>query len=232
MGETADGLKFEPQHYVAGGDRAVAVVSWDIRAKATGKSAHTDLALDFTLQNGKVTRFQAYFCLSACFRRPLYVAYVHAASGVPDQHPAVSAAVRRRGGVRAVPGGVPLAGRLSVSTLRPRPGLPAGRVAAAGMRSVSLPGVVDSGHRLPPDEDAADGVVLGRVSDDDRQARDLGAACCNTSWASVGMRRPGGSCTNSGEPWSTPPGTPCTGRSKSTTRGWVDHSRVCAGVGN
>ena len=116
------------------------------------------------------------FCLSACFRRPLYVAYVHAASGVPDQHPAVSAAVRRRGGVRAVPGGVPLAGRLSVSTLRPRPGLPAGRVAAAGMRSVSLPGVVDSGHRLPPDEDAADGVVLGRVSDDDRQARDLGAA--------------------------------------------------------
>ena len=119
---------------------------------------------------------RAGFCLSACFRGPLYVAYVHAASGVPDQHPAVSAAVRRRGGVRAVPGGVPLAGRLSVSTLRPRPGLPAGRVAAAGMRSVSLPGVVDSGHRLPPDEDAADGVVLGRVSDDDRQARDLGAA--------------------------------------------------------
>lgn len=61
MGETTEFLKFEPQQYVASGDRVVTVVSWEIRVKATGKSAYTDLALDFTLQNGKVTRFQAYF---------------------------------------------------------------------------------------------------------------------------------------------------------------------------
>ena len=149
-------------------------VAWSERTKADFTEEYWTDLYRWYADGG--TGAVAAFCLSACFRRPLYVAYVHAASGVPDQHPAVSAAVRRRGGVRAVPGGVPLAGRLSVSTLRPRPGLPAGRVAAAGMRSVSLPGVVDSGHRLPPDEDAADGVVLGRVSDDDRQARDLGAA--------------------------------------------------------
>jgi ketosteroid isomerase-like protein len=65
MGETTEMLKFEPQHYVASGDRVVGVVSWEIRVKATGKSAHTDLALDFTLQNGKVTRFQAYFDTAA-----------------------------------------------------------------------------------------------------------------------------------------------------------------------
>ena len=150
------------------------------------------------------------FCLSACFRRPQYVAYAHAASGVPDQPPAVSGAVRRRGGLPAVPGGVSLAGRLSLSALRPRPGLPAGRV-AAGMRGVSLPGVVDSGHRVPPDKDPADGVVLGRIFDDDRQAGDLGAAASTPAGHPVGMRRPGGSCTSSGEPWSTPPGSPLHG---------------------
>ena len=65
MGETTDVLKFEPHQYVASGDRVVAVGSWDIRVKATGKSASTDWALDFTLQNGKVTRFQAYLDTAA-----------------------------------------------------------------------------------------------------------------------------------------------------------------------
>jgi uncharacterized protein len=65
VGETTEVLKYEPQHYVASGDRVVAGVSWDLRVKATGKSAHTDLALDFTLQNGKVTRFQAYYDTAA-----------------------------------------------------------------------------------------------------------------------------------------------------------------------
>src|SRR4029450_8675100 len=48
MGETTEVLKFEPQQYVASGDRVVALVSWEIRVKATGKPAHSDLALDFT----------------------------------------------------------------------------------------------------------------------------------------------------------------------------------------
>ena len=39
--------------------------------------------------------------------------------------------------------------------------------------TAGLPGVVDSGHRVPPDKDPADGVVLGRIFDDDRQAGDL-----------------------------------------------------------
>ena len=65
MGDTTDVLNFAPQTYLANGDRVVVLGTEDLRAKATGKSAHTEWALDFTVQNGKVTRWQAYFDTAA-----------------------------------------------------------------------------------------------------------------------------------------------------------------------
>jgi hypothetical protein len=61
FGETTDVLKLGPPQYVAGGDRVVTLGSWDIRAKATGKTASSDWAVDFTVRNSNVTRCQVYF---------------------------------------------------------------------------------------------------------------------------------------------------------------------------
>jgi ketosteroid isomerase-like protein len=57
--------EFQPQQYVGSGDQVVAIGSWDIRAKDTGRSAHSDWAIDFSLRNGKVTRWQAYMDTAA-----------------------------------------------------------------------------------------------------------------------------------------------------------------------
>ena len=65
IGETSEMLKFEPQQYVAAGERVVALGFWDLRVKATGKVVHSDWAVDFTVRNGKVTRWQAYYDTSA-----------------------------------------------------------------------------------------------------------------------------------------------------------------------
>lgn len=65
VSETTDVLKFEPHQYVAGGDRVVALGDWEVRGKATGKTVTSDWALDFTVRNGKVTRWQAYYDTSA-----------------------------------------------------------------------------------------------------------------------------------------------------------------------
>jgi ketosteroid isomerase-like protein len=65
IGETSETLKFEPQEYVANGDRVVALGVQDLRAKSTGKIARVDWAIDFTVRNGKVTRWQAYYDTAA-----------------------------------------------------------------------------------------------------------------------------------------------------------------------
>ena len=65
VGETSDMLKFEPQQYVASGDRVVALGAWDLRAKATGKVVRSEWVVDFTVRNGKVTRWQAYYDTAA-----------------------------------------------------------------------------------------------------------------------------------------------------------------------
>jgi ketosteroid isomerase-like protein len=51
---------FEPQQFVAQGDRVVVTGTDTARVKATGKVLETDWAHVFTLKNGKVTRFQEY----------------------------------------------------------------------------------------------------------------------------------------------------------------------------
>jgi uncharacterized protein len=65
VGETSDMLKFEPQQYVTSGNHVVALGFWELRVKATEKVVRSDWAVDFTVQNGKVTRWQAYYDTAA-----------------------------------------------------------------------------------------------------------------------------------------------------------------------
>ena len=65
VGETSEMLNFTPRQYVANGERVVALGSWDLRARATGKVVHSDWVVDFTVRNGKVTRWQAYYDTAA-----------------------------------------------------------------------------------------------------------------------------------------------------------------------
>src|SRR5215831_3708093 len=64
---------------------------------------------------------------------------------------------------------------LSMSPLWPRTRFRAARLATVGVRQVSLPGVTDCRYGVPSNEAPVDGVVLGDLSDGDRQARDIGA---------------------------------------------------------
>ena len=65
MGDTTEVLKFEPRKYVASGDTVIALGSWEIRGKSTGKVARSDWALDFTIRNNKVIRWQGYLDTAA-----------------------------------------------------------------------------------------------------------------------------------------------------------------------
>ena len=73
-----------------------------------------------------------------------------------------------------------MAGGLSNSPLWPRTRLPTARLAASGVRQVSLPGVTDCRHGVSSNEAPVDGVVLGGLFDGDRQARHIGTVALAT----------------------------------------------------
>jgi ketosteroid isomerase-like protein len=55
---------FEPEEYIAQGDKVVAIIRYRGRVKATGRTAETPLVHVFDLTNGKVSRFRE-FCDTA-----------------------------------------------------------------------------------------------------------------------------------------------------------------------
>ena len=55
---------FEPEEYIAQGDKVVAIIRYRGRVKATGRPAETPLVHVFDLRNGKVSRFRE-FCDTA-----------------------------------------------------------------------------------------------------------------------------------------------------------------------
>jgi ketosteroid isomerase-like protein len=55
---------FEPEEYIAQGDKVVAIIRYRGRVKATGRTAETPLVHVFDLRNGKVSRFRE-FCDTA-----------------------------------------------------------------------------------------------------------------------------------------------------------------------
>jgi hypothetical protein len=66
----------------------------------------------------------------------------------------------------AVLGGVSVAGRLHLSSMRARAGLRIGEPATAPVRQVPTPGFADVRDYSSSDEDSADLLVLGGLPDD------------------------------------------------------------------
>jgi ketosteroid isomerase-like protein len=60
VNELAEYLSFEPNEYVAQGDRVVVLGSYRARAKNTGRIYECDWAMAFTVEDGKVSRFQEF----------------------------------------------------------------------------------------------------------------------------------------------------------------------------
>ncbi len=107
------------------------------------------------------------------FQHALLVLYRRGTPVVSGEFARASAATRQRGGL---PGPVSLAGRLLPSPVRRGPGVPTGGASVVARRCLSSSGVADVGHRAAQHEDAARDLVLGGLSDDDRQTRRLGPA--------------------------------------------------------
>src|SRR6266849_4917687 len=97
----------------------------------------------------------------------------------------VSASVRQRRGLPGVPGRVPLVRGLQVPPMRARSRLRAGGPKTLAVRRLSSPSVPDIGDHPSQYEDPADPLVLGGLSDDDRQARRLGVASPAPAWSSA-----------------------------------------------
>ena len=64
--------EFEPQEYLAQGDRVIVLGRWSGRSKTTGRAFESAWAMAWTLQNGKVTSFRSYEdteAVAAAFRQ-------------------------------------------------------------------------------------------------------------------------------------------------------------------
>jgi hypothetical protein len=59
VAETVSFMKFEPKEFIATGDKVVALGHY-VAKTSTGRGFDADFAMVFTLQNGKVTRFQEF----------------------------------------------------------------------------------------------------------------------------------------------------------------------------
>ena len=84
-------------------------------------------------------------CLYGCFSRPQAIVYRSAPPAVPEDVARVPAEVRHRGGLSAVLGSLPLAGRLCVSALRKAARVRVGRAQALAVYWLSASSFSDGG---------------------------------------------------------------------------------------
>jgi uncharacterized protein len=61
LADTDDVEFFEPETFVAQGDRVIVLGHYSARVKSTGRSAHADWVHSFVLHDGKVTKWREYF---------------------------------------------------------------------------------------------------------------------------------------------------------------------------
>lgn len=61
LSDSEDVELFEPQEYIAQGDKVVVLIKYRGRVKATGRTAETDLVHIFTINEGRIAQFQEYF---------------------------------------------------------------------------------------------------------------------------------------------------------------------------
>jgi ketosteroid isomerase-like protein len=60
LNETTEFSSFEPQEFIAQGDRVIALGTYKGKAKATGRSFESSWAMSFALRDGKVLKFREY----------------------------------------------------------------------------------------------------------------------------------------------------------------------------
>ncbi|MGB9107727.1 MAG: nuclear transport factor 2 family protein [Telluria sp.] len=60
LGESADPVRFEPQEFIAEGDKVVVVGQATWHAKPTGRTFDSPFTHVLTMRDGKVARFEAY----------------------------------------------------------------------------------------------------------------------------------------------------------------------------
>jgi len=60
VAENEDFQQFEPREFVAQGDKVVAIGHYRAVTKATSKTFESDFVMVFTMQDGKLTRFQEF----------------------------------------------------------------------------------------------------------------------------------------------------------------------------
>src|SRR5215471_14105143 len=60
LAELEELISFEPREFIAQGDKVVAVGTYSFQVKGTRRDFTSDWAHVFTVQNGKIARFQEY----------------------------------------------------------------------------------------------------------------------------------------------------------------------------
>ena len=60
LGDAQEARQFEPREFVAQGDRVVALGHYAWHVRSTGRGLESDFAHVFTVEDGKVRRFQEY----------------------------------------------------------------------------------------------------------------------------------------------------------------------------
>ncbi|HKP85185.1 MAG TPA: nuclear transport factor 2 family protein [Blastocatellia bacterium] len=65
VADSQDVLAFEPQQFVAQGDKVVALGRYSWRVRSTGREFESDFAHVFTVRDGKVVSFQEYLDTAA-----------------------------------------------------------------------------------------------------------------------------------------------------------------------
>ena len=65
LSETDDVEVFEPQEFIAQGDKVVALIKCRTRVKSTGRAVDDELVHIFTVRDGKIKRFREYFDTAA-----------------------------------------------------------------------------------------------------------------------------------------------------------------------
>src|SRR5262249_31031797 len=124
-------------------------------------------------------------CLSGCFNKPQAVAYRCGAAVISAKSARISASIRDGGRLPTVSRCVPLAGRVQLSTMWTPTSLRDANPSTVALCRLSLPGFPYGPDHPPQHEPSPGGLVLGGVSDDDRQAGYLGAAAPTQ----LGLRR-------------------------------------------
>lgn len=72
LGQEQDVISFEPREFIAQDDKVVAVGTYSFRVKETRQQFTSDFAHVFTIQNGKVVRFQEFMdsaAVAGAYRR-------------------------------------------------------------------------------------------------------------------------------------------------------------------